>query len=54
MDRWGPWSLALTPLPVVGDPITVVAGLARVSFGLFVAVVIPLRVGRYVLIAGLL
>lgn len=54
MDRWGPWSLALSPLPVVGDPITVVAGIVRVPFGLFVAVVIPLRVGRYLLIAGLL
>lgn len=54
MDRWGRWSLVLTPLPVVGDPVTVVAGLARVSFALFVAVVIPLRVGRYLLIAGLL
>jgi membrane protein YqaA with SNARE-associated domain len=54
MERWGPWSLVLTPLPVVGDPVTVVAGLARVSFRLFVAVVIPLRVGRYALIAGLL
>lgn len=53
MDRWGRWSLVLTPLPVVGDPITVVAGLARVSFALFATVVIPLRVGRYVLIAGL-
>lgn len=42
------------PLPVVGDPITVVAGIVRVPFGLFVAVVIPLRVGRYLLIAGLL
>lgn len=54
MDRWGPWSLVLTPLPLVGDPVTVVAGLARVSFALFAAVVIPLRVGRYLLIAGLL
>lgn len=54
IDRWGPLSLVLSPLPVVGDPLTVVAGLARVSFGLFVAVVIPLRVGRYLLIAGLL
>ena len=53
MERWGPWSLVLTPLPVVGDPVTVVAGLARVSFALFAAVVLPLRVGRYVLIAGL-
>lgn len=53
MERWGPWSLVLTPLPVIGDPVTVVAGIARVSFGLYLAVVIPLRVGRYLLIAGL-
>lgn len=53
MDRWGPWSLALSWAPVVGDPLTVVAGMARVPFWLFVAVVIPLRVGRYLLIAGL-
>lgn len=54
MERWGPWSLGLSWAPVVGDPLTVVAGLARVSFGAFVAVVIPLRIGRYLLIAGLL
>lgn len=54
MDRWGSWSLALSWAPFVGDPLTIVAGLARVPFGLFVAVVIPLRVGRYLLIAGLL
>ncbi len=53
-DRWGLWSLALSPLPIVGDPVTVVAGIARVSPWLFGAVVIPLRVGRYLLIAGLL
>ena len=53
MERWGPASLLLSWAPVVGDPLTVVAGLARVSFGLFVLVVLPLRVLRYVLIAGL-
>lgn len=52
-DRWGPLALALTPLPIVGDPVTIAAGLARVPLWLFAAVVIPLRVGRYLLIAGL-
>lgn len=52
-ERFGPWSLLLSWAPVVGDPITVVAGVARVSFVVFLLVVIPLRVGRYLLIAGL-
>lgn len=52
-ERFGPWSLLLSWAPVVGDPITVVAGVARVSFVVFVLVVIPLRVGRYLLLAGL-
>lgn len=53
VDRFGPWSLLGSWLPVVGDPLTVVAGVARVAFWLFLLVVIPLRVGRYLLIAGL-
>lgn len=53
MERFGPWSLLGSWLPVVGDPLTVVAGIGRVSLGLFVLIVIPLRVGRYLLIAGL-
>ena len=51
-DRLGPWSLALTWLPVVGDPLTVAAGYGRTSPLLFAAVVIPLRVARYVAIAA--
>ena len=54
MERFGPLSLLGSWLPVVGDPLTVVAGIGRVSFGLFLLVVLPLRVGRYLLIAGLL
>ena len=53
MDRYGPASLLLSWAPVVGDPLTVVAGVARVSWGLFAAIVFPLRVGRYLLLAGL-
>jgi membrane protein YqaA with SNARE-associated domain len=53
MDRYGWASLLLSWAPVVGDPLTVVAGIARVSFALFALVVFTLRVGRYLLIAGL-
>ena len=40
VERWGGWSLALSWLPVVGDPLTVAAGVARVPLWL-VAVVVP-------------
>jgi len=53
LERWGAWSLLLTPLPVVGDPITLAAGVGRVPFALFALVAFPLRVGRYVALAGL-
>ena len=53
MDRYGWTSLLLTWAPVVGDPLTVVAGVARVSCWLFAVVVFTLRTGRYLLIAGL-
>lgn len=50
--RWGPWSLLLSWLPVVGDPITVVAGGVKIPFGRFTLVVFPLRLLRYVFIIG--
>ena len=53
MDRYGWASLLLSWAPVVGDPLTVVAGIARVPFLLFAVVVFALRIGRYLLIAGL-
>jgi membrane protein YqaA with SNARE-associated domain len=51
VERWGGWSLGLSWLPIVGDPITVAAGVARVPLGI-VAVVVPLlRWARYAAIA---
>ena len=50
--RWGHWSLLGSWLPVVGDPLTVAAGYARTSPLLFAAVVLPLRVARYVALAA--
>ena len=52
LHRFGPWSLLASWLPVVGDPLTVAAGLVRVRVLLFALVVIPLRIGRYLLIAA--
>lgn len=50
-ERWGGWALALSWLPVVGDPLTVAAGVARVRLGVVAAVVPVLRFARYAAIA---
>ena len=51
VERWGAWSLGLSWLPVIGDPLTVAAGVARVPLGVVAAVVPALRVARYAAIA---
>lgn len=45
--RWGVWSLMLSWAPFIGDPLTVVAGLMRTPFWLFLAVVAAAKTGRY-------
>ncbi len=52
-QKWGKWSLLLSWLPVIGDPITILAGILRVNFAFFAAVVFPLRFLRYLLIVGI-
>ena len=49
--RYGTWALFASWLPVIGDPLTIAAGVTRVPLPRFVAVVLPLRVGRYLLLA---
>jgi membrane protein YqaA with SNARE-associated domain len=49
--RWGKWSLLLSWLPVVGDPLTVVAGVLREPLPAFLILVTIGKVGRYVVIA---
>ena len=51
-QRWGIWSLLLSWMPVIGDPITVVAGIARSPFLLFVFVVFLAKGARYLVVAG--
>ncbi|MDZ7359558.1 MAG: VTT domain-containing protein [candidate division KSB1 bacterium] len=52
MQRWGQWSLLLSWLPVIGDPITYLAGALRLNFYLFILVASTLRFLRYLAVAG--
>lgn len=49
-NRYGVWTLLLAWLPVVGDPLTLVAGIARVRFWLFVTLVAIGKTARYVVV----
>jgi len=50
-ERWGTWSLLLAWVPVIGDPLTVVAGSMKVRFATFVALVTAGKLLRYLVIA---
>ena len=45
--RWGFWSLLMSWAPIIGDPLTVVAGLMRTPFWLFVTIVALAKTARY-------
>ncbi len=47
-QRFGVWSLLLAWLPVIGDPLTLVAGILRVDWRLFLALVTLGKAGRYI------
>lgn len=46
-NRYGSWSLLFAWLPIIGDPITLVAGLARTRFSLFLLLVVIGKGARY-------
>lgn len=48
--RYGRWSLLLSWMPVVGDPLTLVAGVMRESFWVFLALVTLAKGGRYLIL----
>lgn len=50
--RYGRWSLLLSWLPIVGDPLTVVAGMARESLATFLLLVSIAKAGRYLALAA--
>jgi membrane protein YqaA with SNARE-associated domain len=56
-ERWyhqyGRWSLLLSWVPVVGDPLTIVAGVLREPFPVFLLLVALAKIGRYVAVAAI-
>jgi membrane protein YqaA with SNARE-associated domain len=49
--RWGRWTLLLSWLPIIGDPLTLAAGIMRERFVVFLALVAFAKTARYVVIA---
>ncbi len=51
--RWGTWSLLLSWIPIVGDPLTLIAGAAGVRFLPFVVLVAIGKAARYAVVLAL-
>ena len=51
--RWGKWTLLLSWAPIIGDPLTVAAGVLREPFPMFLLLVTVAKAGRYLLLAGI-
>lgn len=48
--RFGRWSLLFSWLPIIGDPLTIVAGMLREPLASFVIIVALAKAGRYLAI----
>ncbi|AEA84323.1 YqaA family protein [Pseudomonas aeruginosa] len=51
--RYGRWSLLLSWAPIIGDPLTVIAGMLREPFWSFLLIVLVAKAGRYLALAAL-
>ena len=49
--RYGIWSLLLAWMPLIGDPLCLIAGIFRVRLTLFIPLVGAGKLGRYLLLA---
>ena len=48
--KYGYWSLLLSWVPMIGDPITLIAGLLKENFARFLLMVSIAKIGRYLFI----
>lgn len=51
--RWGYWSLLASWVPLIGDPLTVIAGILREPLWRFLLLVSIAKVGRYLVLAAI-
>ena len=49
-QKYGLWSLLLAWVPIIGDPLTLLAGVLKVRFGIFFVLVSISKISRYVFI----
>ena len=52
-ERYGKWSLLLSWMPFIGDPLTVIAGYMRLGFLPFMIIVAIAKITRYLVVAYL-
>lgn len=50
--RYGKWTLLLSWMPVIGDPLTLAAGVLREPFPVFLALVAVAKIARYLFVAA--
>ena len=53
-QKFGIWSLLFVWVPIIGDPLTFVAGILRVNFLLFLALVTIGKISRYLFVYALI
>lgn len=53
-QRYGVWTLLLAWLPIIGDPLTIIAGILRTHFILFLILVTIGKAGRYMALVCML
>lgn len=51
-QRYGRWSLLLSWMPIIGDPLTVIAGVLREPLPVFLLLVTLAKVGRYLVLTA--
>jgi len=51
--RYGRWSLLMSWAPIIGDPLTIVAGFLREPLRFFIPVVTAAKAGRYIAVAAI-
>ena len=51
--HYGRWSLLLSWVPIIGDPLTIVAGVLREPFPVFLALVAIAKTARYLAVAAI-
>jgi len=52
-QRYGKWSLLGSWLPIIGDPLTVVAGVLKEPFWMFLILVTVAKVSRYLVLTAI-